>query len=113
MKFTKTVIASSIVFSALTGFGAAHASDTDTSGATVTRAQARKANHQLESAVRKQLTSQHIDSANVNIVARSGKVFLEGTVAQQEQIALVGNAAQGVPGVKAVKNSLTVQEAGN
>jgi hyperosmotically inducible protein len=113
MKFAKTVVVSSVVFSALTGFGMAHASDSDTGGTPMTRTQARKANHQLESAVRKQLTSQHIDSANVNIVARSGKVFLEGTVAQQEQIELAGSAAQGVPGVKGVKNSLTVQEAGN
>jgi hyperosmotically inducible protein len=113
MKLAKTVVASSIVFSALIGFGVAHASDTDNSGATVTKSQARKANHQLESAVRKQLTSQHIDSANVNIVARSGKVFLEGTVAQQDQIALAGSAAQSVSGVKSVKNSLTVQEEGN
>jgi hypothetical protein len=117
MKLAKTVVASSIVFAALTGFGAAHASDTDSSadnsGATVTKSQGGKANRRLEAAVRKEMTHQHIDSANVNIVVRSGKVFLEGTVAQKEQIALAGNAAQSVPGVKGVKNSLTVQEEGN
>ncbi len=73
------------------------------------RKEARHANWKLERAVRRQLDMHDIDSAGIFVRARSGAVSLTGTVPDASEIALAGDAAQTAPGVKSLKNALTLR----
>ena len=73
----------------------------------------RKQNHQLESKIRHVLTkTKTLDSSSITILARSGKVTLEGQAPDKDQIELAGRTVTSVPGVTNVTNNVTVHEAG-
>lgn len=77
-----------------------------------THAMVRKANHRLEAAVRKQLAHSNIDVSDIRVIARSGKVSLEGTVPDASQIPVADAAARRTQGVSSVSNNLTLREEG-
>jgi hyperosmotically inducible periplasmic protein len=78
-----------------------------------TRASIRKANHRLEHDVRVALTRAKIEAADIRIVARSGKVTLNGTVPDDSMVQAAGTTASSVAGVTSVQNQLTMREAGH
>lgn len=81
--------------------------------APLTPKEMRKANRQLAKAVRRALVKvKGLDSSNVIVVAKSGHILLGGSVPEAGQIGLVVSAAQGVQGVSAVQNSLTIKAQG-
>ncbi|HVE06566.1 MAG TPA: BON domain-containing protein [Paraburkholderia sp.] len=69
------------------------------------RAQARKVRSALAKA-------KGISAANILVRSRDGNVTLEGSVPEQPQVDLATTVAQGVPGVKSVKNALTIRPVG-
>jgi hyperosmotically inducible periplasmic protein len=77
-----------------------------------TKHQIRHANFQLEKSVRKQLDKTLGNTSGILIVARSGAVTLDGTVTDERQIAVAGQAAKTVPGVLSLRNNLTLRIAG-
>jgi hyperosmotically inducible periplasmic protein len=74
----------------------------------VSKATIRKANARLEHSVRGALYKGKVDSANVRIVAKGGKVSLSGTVPDAGQVGSAGTIAAGVDGVSGVNNLLAV-----
>jgi hyperosmotically inducible periplasmic protein len=78
----------------------------------MSRAAARKANHQLEHNVQKALESAKIDVADIRIVAKHGDVGLDGEVSKESDVDEAAKVAGQVPGVNSVKNYLTLYEAG-
>ncbi len=78
-----------------------------------TRSSIRKANHKLENTVRMALTRAKVDATDVRIVARGGKVTLDGTVPDQNMIQVAGSSAGTVDGVTSVQNLLTMREEGH
>jgi osmotically-inducible protein OsmY len=85
----------------------------DASSPHATRSAARSANHKLERAVRKALDSAKVEASDIRIVARGGKVTLDGTVMDASQIDQATEAAKGVDGVSSVSNRLTVAVKGH
>jgi hyperosmotically inducible protein len=77
------------------------------------RAVARSANYKLERDVRKALDRSKVDSSNIRVVAKAGKVSLDGTVPDASQIELAGTSAAGVQGVSTLDNSLIVATPGH
>ena len=69
------------------------------------QAQARKVRSALAKA-------KGISAANILVRSRDGNVTLEGSVPEQPQVDLATTVAQGVPGVKSVKNALTIRPVG-
>ncbi|GAB2889433.1 BON domain-containing protein [Paraburkholderia jirisanensis] len=53
-----------------------------------------------------------ISAANILVRSRDGNVTLEGSVPEQPQVDNATTVAQGVPGVKSVKNALTIRPVG-
>jgi hyperosmotically inducible periplasmic protein len=99
--------------------GAAHAQASDAMTASAPAApsakagkkQVRAANRTLAKAVRKALYStKGLVASNITVLARSGVVTLNGTVPEQGQIDLAGQAAQGVSGVTSVKNNVQLYQ---
>ena len=85
------------------------------SGQPMSKKAMRQANHKLSVAVRHALAkAKGVTAANINVKANasSGAVVLEGTVPAQDQVDKATQVAQGVDGVKSVKNTLTVKEEG-
>ena len=81
---------------------------------TVSKKTIRAQNRQLENQVRRSLTkTKDLDAGGIIVVARSGKVTLDGTVPDEDQIQLAGTAAAGVPGVSNVTNNVRMREAGH
>jgi len=78
-----------------------------------THADMRRANHRLEHKVRMALDHAKLDVSDVRVVARMGKVSLEGTVPDATQIQGASSAASGVPGVSSVSNMLSLRMEGN
>ncbi|GAB2921489.1 hypothetical protein GCM10027093_70450 [Paraburkholderia jirisanensis] len=78
-----------------------------------TRASIRKANHRLEHDVRVALNHAKIETADVRIVARTGKVTLDGTVPDNSMVQTAGTTAGTVAGVTSVQNQLTMREKGH
>jgi osmotically-inducible protein OsmY len=78
-----------------------------------TRASIRKANHRLEQNVRTAITRAKIPAADIRVVARGGKVTLDGTVPDQGMVQPAATAAGTVAGVTSVQNLLTMREAGH
>jgi hyperosmotically inducible periplasmic protein len=115
MKFSKGLVA---VLACVGVLGVAEvaqaqdASDTTTSPMSDAKA-GHKQNLQLEHAVRRALDKQKIDTSDIRVVARSGAVGLEGTVPVVSQVSAAGSVAQGVTGVKTVKNGLTLRQEGH
>jgi hyperosmotically inducible periplasmic protein len=96
--------------------GAAHAQASDATAAPAPTAKASKkqqraANHKLAQAVRKALYgTKGLVSSNITVLARNGVVTLDGTVPDQSQIDVAGQAAQGVSGVTSVKNNVQLYQ---
>lgn len=67
----------------------------------------RTADRALQKSVRHALSkTQGLNLRNVIVRARNGIVALEGTVPEEPQIELAGEAAQAVAGVKSLRNNL-------
>ena len=111
MKISKMLAASLFSLAACVSVNLAHAQDSGAAQPTSKKA-ARSANRKLEHAVRQELDKQKIDVSDIRVVARAGAVGLAGTVNDESQIALAGTAAEGVPGVKSVKNYVAVRTVG-
>jgi|SRR4051794_23095360 osmotically-inducible protein OsmY len=78
-----------------------------------TAKQTKTANRALQRKVRSALSkTKGVSVAHITVRARGGDVTLEGSVPEQSQIELATQAAQGVAGVKSVKNALTVRTEG-
>ena len=95
----------------------AQASDAAPAAATTTAAptakQTRAANRALSRKVRAALAkTKGLSVSNITVRARSGDVTLQGSVPQQEMVDLATQTAQGVAGVKSVKNALTIRPVG-
>lgn len=71
-------------------------------------APAPSADQVLGQKVKSQLNDQGVDVRGIDVVASHGNVTLFGTVDTPAQRVAAGRAAQRVPGVKSVKNSLAV-----
>lgn len=70
-------------------------------------------NRTVEKNVRRALSkTQGLTVEHIIVRARNGAVTLEGSVPDGGQIALAAQAAQRVPGVKSVKNALTIRAEG-
>jgi hyperosmotically inducible protein len=83
------------------------------SSAHMTRVALRSANHKMERDVRKVLDDAKLDSSNLRVVTRSGKVTLDGTVLDASQIQLANSVASSVHGVSSVSNMLLLQTQGH
>jgi hyperosmotically inducible periplasmic protein len=95
----------------------AQASDAAPAAATTTAAptakQTRAANRALSRKVRSALAkTKGLSVSNITVRARGGDVTLQGSVPQQEMVDLATQSAQGVAGVKSVKNALTIRAEG-
>jgi osmotically-inducible protein OsmY len=108
---SRTLVASvAIAASVISAAALAQSAQTD---AQPTRASIRKANHRLEHNVRVAITRAKIPAADIRIVARSGKVTLDGTVPSDDMVQPAGEAAGKVAGVTSVQNLLTMRQAGH
>ena len=113
MKVIKAIGVAGVMILALTWRDSyAQASDVDAS-ASVSSSDARgakqQANRALQKSVRRALARQKgLSVANVLVRARDGVVTLQGTVPDRSQIDLATRVAQGVSGVRAVNNAMTV-----
>ncbi|CAB3803774.1 hypothetical protein LMG28614_05885 [Paraburkholderia ultramafica] len=78
-----------------------------------TAKQTKAENRALQRKVRSTLSkTKGVSVANITVRARGGDVTLAGSVPEQSQIDLATQATQGVPGVKSVKNALTIRAEG-
>jgi hyperosmotically inducible protein len=78
-----------------------------------TAKQTRAANRALSRKVRGALAkTKGLSVSNITVRARGGDVTLQGSVPQQEMVALATQTAQGVAGVTSVKNALTIRAEG-
>jgi hyperosmotically inducible periplasmic protein len=74
----------------------------------------RAQNRQIEKTVRRALTkTKGLDSSGVTILVKKNVVTLNGTVADDSQIALAESVARGAANSSTVSNKLTVREIGN
>jgi hyperosmotically inducible periplasmic protein len=81
--------------------------------APLTPKEMRKANRQLAKLVRRTLVKvKGLDSSSIVVVAKNGDILLGGSVPEASQVGLAVSAAQGVHGVRAVKNGLTIKAQG-
>jgi hyperosmotically inducible protein len=78
-----------------------------------TRASMRRANHKLEHNVRVALSHAKVDTTDIMIRAKGGKVSLIGYVPDERMIAPAGAAAGKVTGVSAVDNRVILRPEGN
>ncbi|WP_250475066.1 BON domain-containing protein [Caballeronia sp. GAFFF1] len=105
-----------VLVASLLNMAGAHAQTSagDASQAPTNRSVARKQNHQLESKVRHALAAtKHLDSSGIVVVARGGKVTLDGDAPDDGQIQMAEDATTKVSGVSDVKNNIHVREAGH
>jgi hyperosmotically inducible periplasmic protein len=73
----------------------------------------RKANRLLSKNVRRALVKvKGLDSTNIVVSAKNGAIVLGGTVPQGDQIQLAVTTAQGVSGVRSVRNALRISAYG-
>ena len=70
----------------------------------------RRADHALKMSIYKALAKDgEIDAGNISIVAKKGRVTLDGTVREAGQIGTVEKVVRSCPGVLVVTNKLMVQ----
>lgn len=114
----KIVGSALVVLASLNAY--AQASDTDAAAsatpAASTKAQkkaVRSENRALQRKVRTALTKAgDISTSNITVRARGGDVTLQGSVPEQGQSDKATEVAQGVAGVKSVKNALAIRPQG-
>lgn len=82
--------------------------------APTTKKQIRTDNRLLSRAVRHSLTkTKTLNASGITVLARGGKVTLDGSVPDASQIELAANAASATHGVTQVDNRLIVREVGH
>jgi hyperosmotically inducible periplasmic protein len=100
----------------------AHAQTTPSGGdnmassamAHASKKQMRADNHALSKAVRRALEkTKGLEMSGISVLSRGGKVTLDGTVPNNDQIPLAGNVASSTPGVTSVDNRLVMREEGH
>ncbi|WP_109482345.1 BON domain-containing protein [Paraburkholderia sp. C35] len=111
-------VCSMLAFSAVSTWAQDQASDTIAS-ATATASpplrsrEMRRANRLLAKKIRQALVKvKNLDSTNIVVSAKSGSVLLGGTVPAGDQIQLATTTAEGVSGVREVRNALRVRAPG-
>lgn len=111
----KLLLISLIVAGTLSGVANAQSTpSTSNPPAAHSKKEIRAQNRALEKKVRHALTAtKKLDSSDIRIIVKSGKVSLEGDVPDQSQIQLAGDAATKVAGVSSVSNNISVREEGN
>jgi osmotically-inducible protein OsmY len=110
MKSMKTYVAAAIAISAIVATVPVVNAQETTAAASTNRAANKELAKRVQTALYKQ---KGMDWSDVHAIARSGKVYLVGMVPKQAQIDLAGKVAEGVSGVTAVQNNLTVEEEGH
>jgi hyperosmotically inducible periplasmic protein len=105
-----------IILAAATTLSYGQTSD-DTStptSATSSKKAMRAQNRALEKSVRRSFNkTQGLVGSGINVVVRGSNVTLEGSVPEESQIELAGNAASTTSGVSHVANRITIREPGN
>lgn len=82
--------------------------------ATPNKKQMRASDRMLARAVRKSLTKvKGLDSSAITVLARDGKVTLDGTVPDESEIPSAVQAATSTQGVTTVDNRLSMREEGH
>jgi hyperosmotically inducible periplasmic protein len=110
---TICTLAGFALMSSVSAFAQTSASAPGAAAAPATKNEARKQNYRLETKVRHTLDkTRHLDASNITIVARGGKITLEGDAPDDQQIQLAGSAARQVAGVTGVTNNLRVRNVG-
>jgi len=109
LKMTCTVFAVAFACQAYAqASGAADATATPASPAPSAKKTVRTANHRLALAVRHALSrTKGLDVARVVVLARSGKISLNGSMPTQDQVDKAADVAKNVAGVSSVNNQLT------
>jgi hyperosmotically inducible protein len=106
LKMTCTVFA--VAFACQAYAQASGAADASATPAPSAKKTVRTANHRLALAVRHALSrTKDLDVARVVVLARSGKISLNGSMPTQNQVDKATDVAKGVPGVISVNNQLT------
>jgi hyperosmotically inducible protein len=117
MIYTKRIFCYAVAVTCLASGGIASsqpAPQADAQWAQQTKKATRAQNHQLARNVRQALSkTKNLTSSAVTVLARGGKVTLNGTVPADEQIAIASEVASGVPGVSGVENNLLLRVAGH
>lgn len=82
-------------------------------GPTYKYAETRHADRKLGYTVRQALAkTEGLDTQNIQVRARNGKVVLHGTVPERNQVDRASDVAKGVAGVTSVKNHLSIRSEG-
>ncbi|QGZ63061.1 BON domain-containing protein [Paraburkholderia acidisoli] len=116
MSLSKYLSTFALALAALSLAGTAFAQDDAAAApaAPLTKKQIRTQNHQLESKVRHTLNrTKELDASGITIVARNGKITLDGTAEDDTQIQLAATTAATVPGVTGVSNYVRMREPGH
>jgi hyperosmotically inducible periplasmic protein len=87
-------------------------SATSTATQGTSKSAVRKANRTLSRKVVQALSKGGVDTAGIHVLAKGGAVTLTGTVTDPSQIEKAGSIAEGVSGVRSVKNVLATREGG-
>ena len=102
-----------IVLASINAYAQASDAAPAAASAAPTAKQTRAANRALSRKVRGALAkTKGLSVSNITVRARGGDVTLQGSVPQQEMVALATQTAQGVAGVTSVKNALTIRAEG-
>ncbi|MGF6935523.1 hyperosmotically inducible protein [Paraburkholderia sp. UCT70] len=102
-----------IVLTSLNAYAQDKESAASPAAAAPTAKQIKQANRALQRKVRATLAkTKGLSVANIVVGARDGDITLAGSVPDASQIDRATQAAQGVPGVKSVKNALTIRAEG-
>ncbi|WP_244830307.1 BON domain-containing protein [Caballeronia sp. TF1N1] len=89
--------------------GSYAASSVPASDAKASKAASKAADRALQKSVLRALSkTRGLRVASITVRASEGAVILEGTVPEEAQIGLATQVAEGVEGVKSVKNALTL-----
>jgi hyperosmotically inducible periplasmic protein len=121
MTLSRLFIAALMALMALMAFASASAraqgaaSDTPMASAPTAKPSKaeRAANRALQKKVRSALAkTRALNVANISVIARNGAITLEGTVPEQPQVDIATQVAQGVDGVRSVRNLLLTRQVG-
>ena len=115
LRTLKLAGAALMVFTSVTVWAqASGAADTASAPQTTSKKAVRKADRALSRKVQSALSKGGVDTTGINVLVKpGGAVTLAGGVTDGSQIDKATSIAKGVPGVKSVKNALTIREGGN
>jgi hyperosmotically inducible periplasmic protein len=112
VKTFKLLVLSLCLLAAVANSNVVRANDSNTASSAEKKI-VRDANRKLQHTIRVELNKRKVDISNIRILARNGDVTLVGTVRDDRQIALAGSTAETIPGVKSIKNNLTLRVVGH